>query len=450
MDLMLTEQELINLGLPKEKIQELIDSKTKDSKPKWQDELPKVGEEASIFSFSLKREKVSFETEIQHAFNTKFNVAILAKKLDLLIRMSNFALIKNDGWEADWCNLNEKYGLYIRMNEVVVSRGFSNNYIFGITFKTHDIAKEALNEFGNEIIEVFLKSKIEEVGEEENHSKVESTPIEEIKVVSEENVSERTISVFDEIIRQNFKEFVKSRASKEFAKKFCASHGIDLETLLFFFKKYNLTSNDFKIYAKSTLDSDHVNYIFWDIQKGVHFLDLKKLYGFPFASIIKIANERGYFLNKHGFFVDSISENIDIEKANKSLLLIDKKLPYISRYLSSPLLFEDLEFIKKVLNKNYNSFEVMDFFNLSRSAFYKIGESFDLPYHNLKRSRTKKPSFNKSSVLKNKPYIAQLESVEKEPTEPVLEDVSTTENINQEEEKKEFVLPPKIKKWWQL
>lgn len=446
---MLTEQELINLGLSKEKIQELIHSKTKDLKPKWQDELPKVGEEASIFSFSLEREKVSFETEIQYAFNTKFSVSILAKKLDLLIRMSNFALIKNDGWEADWSDKNSpKYGLIIYNNEVRAHANFHNIFVFGISFKTHEIADEAFNEFMNEIEEVFIKTN----AEEQNHSEIQSTPIEEAKLVFEGNVSQESLNVADEIIRQNFKEFVKSRISKELAKKFCDSHGIDLQTLLYFFRKYNINYKELKIFAKPIPDYVDMNNIISDIQKGVHFLDLKKLYGYSFKLIFGIANQRGYFLNEFGFFVNSISENVDIEKANKANLLRDKKLYYSSRYLITKYKsFDDIDFLRKTLNKNYTQKEVLDFFDISNSAFYRICNLFDLPYQDLKRIRKRKKHLRtQSSVLKNEPYIAQSESVEKEPTEPISKNTDATENINQEEDKKEFVLPPKRKKWWQL
>jgi hypothetical protein len=152
MNLIVSKQELIDIGIAEDKIQELIQLKINNSKIEWQDLLPKIGEEANVFSFSLERKKVDFEAEAEYSFSPKYNISFLAKKIDLFIRMTNFAFIKNDGWEANWNDEKSiKHGLVIFNNKVELCPNFHNIFIFGITFKDKEISKEALDIFGVEI-----------------------------------------------------------------------------------------------------------------------------------------------------------------------------------------------------------------------------------------------------------------------------------------------------------
>lgn len=89
-------------------------------------------------------------------FHTRKQAELMAKKVQLMIEMHNFASLRNDGWVADWFNDKIKFGI-----KVLHSGGFidcyslQNTFAFGIAVKSKKIAEEMLSIFGDRINEVY-------------------------------------------------------------------------------------------------------------------------------------------------------------------------------------------------------------------------------------------------------------------------------------------------------
>lgn len=91
------------------------------------------------------------------SYKNEKEAKIAAKKMDLMNRMNLFALIHNEGWKADWEDYKFKWGLayYSGGTEVDYStRG--NNFLFGISVKSEEIAKAMLEEFKDEL-DIYLQ-----------------------------------------------------------------------------------------------------------------------------------------------------------------------------------------------------------------------------------------------------------------------------------------------------
>jgi len=447
MNLIVSKQELIDIGIAEDKIQELIQLKINNSKTEWQDLLPKIGEEANVFSFSLERKKVDFQTEAEYSFSPKYNISFLAKKIDLFIRMTNFAFIKNDGWEANWNDEKSiKHGLVIYNNKVELWLNFHNIFIFGITFKDKEISKEALDIFGVEIENLFIKSTLE----------IESnTPINAVKEFdylgfdSNSIEDNEKIILADNIIRQRFYQFrlMNCSNSSEIQDYFLKKCDIDFKTLLFFIEKYNISLKKPSIKRRKKPNVNDLKNILFEIEKGTHVLDLNKLYSFSITSIIELANKNGYFLKEDGSFSISLAENIDLANVDKIVFFDNKKIPFCPRGLGLEHYFEDAILIDKMINPKYSLSEILDFFNASRNVIVRICRERNLPYsalqgtHKVRKNKNTDDDSELNFDSKNQPNISSDNNLNL-PSDNHISGVQP--------EKKEFVLPPKTKKWWQL
>ncbi len=76
----------------------------------------------------------------------------------LHFQLQSYADYHNEEWKADWNNDGqEKFGIehFSTIFEVQVKRGY-NDFIFGISVKSQEIAKAMLEEFKDEL-EIYLK-----------------------------------------------------------------------------------------------------------------------------------------------------------------------------------------------------------------------------------------------------------------------------------------------------
>lgn len=96
----------------------------------------------------------------EHAFRTQEQAEIVKDKMILMQEMHAFAHVKNEGWIADWGGWSDKkfgilyttYGGFGEGSSVVC-----NDFVFGISVKSEEIAQEMFEEFGERIAEVYNK-----------------------------------------------------------------------------------------------------------------------------------------------------------------------------------------------------------------------------------------------------------------------------------------------------
>lgn len=104
-------------------------------------------------------------------FKTKQAAELEAKRRNLLTRFKAFRDECNNGWEPDWSEQDSKYFLcysqkfdILSTNDIHICERF---HTFGY-FKTESDARKSIKLFGDEIIELFVKS---EGGENENNQR---------------------------------------------------------------------------------------------------------------------------------------------------------------------------------------------------------------------------------------------------------------------------------------
>ena len=95
-------------------------------------------------------------------FKTKQAAELEAKRRNLLTRFKAFRDECNNGWEPDFSDDEEKYYLYYPILEECIDVGWivlgCSFNIFGY-FKTESDARKSIKLFGDEIIELFVKSE---------------------------------------------------------------------------------------------------------------------------------------------------------------------------------------------------------------------------------------------------------------------------------------------------
>ena len=80
------------------------------------------------------------------------------KERKLLFKLHQWAKEKNDGWEPDWSNYDNKYVIYYNAKTGFLginTYNWSNHISVLPTFKTRKIAQECIELFGDEIKEVL-------------------------------------------------------------------------------------------------------------------------------------------------------------------------------------------------------------------------------------------------------------------------------------------------------
>ncbi len=96
----------------------------------------------------------------EYAFRKPSHAQLLADKIQLMQEMHAFAHVKNEGWVANWGDeYSPKFGIVHNIH-----KGFTGNYswgcndfIFGISVKSIEIAAEMLEEFGERIKKIYNK-----------------------------------------------------------------------------------------------------------------------------------------------------------------------------------------------------------------------------------------------------------------------------------------------------
>lgn len=132
--------------------------------------------EAEYRGMLIEKHKVRFLSVTQtneKSFNAYFINSEIANevldKMELLARMTQFALLRNGEWVADWSDINQlKYGIerldsssvitdscrIVHDSTITGCRDY-NHFVFGIAVKTMEIAKEMLSIFEEEIIKYY-------------------------------------------------------------------------------------------------------------------------------------------------------------------------------------------------------------------------------------------------------------------------------------------------------
>ena len=136
----------------------------KTEKPeKWQDKLVQPSKE-KYFYINASHESGLYVYEDdthsvrkpEHAFKTLEQAELVKEKMLLMQEMLAFAHVRNEGWTAHWEEDDqEKWGI---IHDEIVSTKFeviqgwlSNSFIFGITVKSREIAKEMFFIFGERV-----------------------------------------------------------------------------------------------------------------------------------------------------------------------------------------------------------------------------------------------------------------------------------------------------------
>lgn len=98
-------------------------------------------------------------------FKTKAEAERSRKERILLVKLRQFAEMKNDGWKPSW--KDDEYKFYIwydsQYNELEAGNTrFSYRFNGLPDFRSEEIAKECIDLFGDEILEVFINKNSEE------------------------------------------------------------------------------------------------------------------------------------------------------------------------------------------------------------------------------------------------------------------------------------------------
>ena len=91
-------------------------------------------------------------------FKTKEEAEQSLKERKLLFKLKQWVKEKNDGWELDWSNYDNKYVIYYNAKTGFLginTYNWSNHISVLPTFKTRKIAQECIELFGDEIKEVL-------------------------------------------------------------------------------------------------------------------------------------------------------------------------------------------------------------------------------------------------------------------------------------------------------
>ncbi|MDD4437953.1 MAG: hypothetical protein PHS04_07975 [Tissierellia bacterium] len=86
--------------------------------------------------------------------------ALYEEKALLMADMMHFAYARNKGWVPDWgSRCKEKFGIVHEKYGVFKARCRMsyNSFVFGVSVKSEEIAKEMLKEFGKRIEEIYNK-----------------------------------------------------------------------------------------------------------------------------------------------------------------------------------------------------------------------------------------------------------------------------------------------------
>lgn len=143
-------------------------SKLEDDKKEFELSYPENGETVYFivgdsmiigkkFSWNLNiNDRLTFEHGLY--FKTYEEAKHYLKERKLLFKLHQWAKLKNEGWEPDWSDYDNKYVMYYNAKTGFLginTYNWSNHISVLPTFKTRKIAQECIDLFGDEIKEVF-------------------------------------------------------------------------------------------------------------------------------------------------------------------------------------------------------------------------------------------------------------------------------------------------------
>ena len=111
----------------------------------------------TYYSDNSKVDKYIFEHGLY--FNSKEEAKRYIKECKLLFKLHQWAKFKNEGWEPDWSDYDNKYVMYYNAKTGFLginTYNWSNHISVLPTFKTRKIAQECIDLFGDEIKEVLV------------------------------------------------------------------------------------------------------------------------------------------------------------------------------------------------------------------------------------------------------------------------------------------------------
>lgn len=119
----------------------------KDLKEAWKEEYELNGE----------KHKYHEEWELYHYTSESFELWM--NQFDLMTEMQAFAKLRNGDWVADWGDKSQcKKGLcFYGKNFCIEELAVNNRFVYGISFKSWEIAQEALEIFGERIEQFYGK-----------------------------------------------------------------------------------------------------------------------------------------------------------------------------------------------------------------------------------------------------------------------------------------------------
>lgn len=107
----------------------------------------------------LNNSNNNFSISSKLAHYTKESFELWINQFELMTEMQTFAKLRNGYWVADWGNVNQvKLGVILRQNKCTTEDFFmENSFVHGISFKSWEIAQEALEIFGERIEQFYGK-----------------------------------------------------------------------------------------------------------------------------------------------------------------------------------------------------------------------------------------------------------------------------------------------------
>lgn len=95
-------------------------------------------------------------------FKTQKEAELEAKRRNLLTRFRAFRDECNNGWEPDWSNNGEKWEIYYKEEGLIALwTSLVNSFSTFGYFKNRKDAERAVELFGDEIIELYVKKRLE-------------------------------------------------------------------------------------------------------------------------------------------------------------------------------------------------------------------------------------------------------------------------------------------------
>lgn len=134
--------------------------------PKFRFTYPR--EDETLYFIDLDGEVFLFDDEIDdlykcfeygNLFSNKEEARVVAKERKLLFKLHQWAKEKNDGWEPNWNDDEDKYYIYRNCDDKELRVSYvtlSDNFTRLPYFKSREIAQECIDLFGDEIKEVLV------------------------------------------------------------------------------------------------------------------------------------------------------------------------------------------------------------------------------------------------------------------------------------------------------